>query len=62
MSIIGYHSLDGVNLYGKGDGLAILMVTLQYKIDELEKYICNTGLISIIKDTSTLKMKRQLVQ
>lgn len=62
MGIIGYHSLDEVSLYGKGDGLAISVVTLQYKIDELEKYICNTGLISIIKDTSTLKMKRQPVQ
>ena len=61
MGIIGSHSLDGVTIYGKGDGLAIPVVTLQYKIDELEKYICNTGLISLIKDTSTMKMKRQPV-
>lgn len=54
--------LDGVTIHGKGDGLAIPVVTLQCKIDELEKYICNTGLISIIKDTSTVKMKRQPVQ
>ena len=61
MGIIGSHSLDGVTIYGKGDGLAIPVVTLQYKIDELEKYICNTGLICLIKDTSTMKMKRQPV-
>ena len=61
MGIIGSHSLDGVTIYGKGDGLAIPVVTLQCKIDELEKYICNTGLISLIKDNSTMKMKRQPV-
>ena len=62
---MGYHSLDCVTIYGKGDGIVTPVITLQQKIDRLGKYICNTdntGLVSIIKNTYTLKTERQPIQ